>query len=258
MPFPVPVATFEALTLILIRITALFLSAPLFSSREFPVPVKIGLGLMVSLVVFPLVPAVALPTDLGGYTAFAAAELGVGLTLGFAATMVFSAFQLAGQHVAQQMGMAMAEMVDPFTEAEIPVVGQFQFFLAMAVYVSCGFHRTLLATTASSFEVLPLGAFRPTPALIEHMVGSFGDMLLLSFQIAAPVLVALFLSTVALGFVARAVPQINVFLLSFPIQIGLGLGMMIWTLPALMHAALKVCEGLAGEMQGILQVAARG
>ena len=258
MPFPVPVEAFEALTLVLFRITALFLSAPLFSSRDFPVPLKVGFGLLVSLVIFPLVPAASLPDNLGGYAGCVAAELGVGLTLGFAATLVFSAFQLSGQHVAQQMGVAMADVVDPFSESEVPVIGQFQFFLALSVYVACGFHRTLLAATAESFRILPLGSFRPTPGLVDHLVGSFGSMLLLSFQIAAPVLVALFLSTVALGFVSRAVPQINVFLLSFPIQIGLGLGMMIWTMPVLVHAALKACEGLSGDIQGILEAATRG
>ena len=249
---------FKAFTLVLLRLTGLFVSAPLFSSRDIPPTVKVGLGLVTALVVFPLVPVGELPYDLGGYAAFAAAELGVGLTLGFASSMFFSAFQLAGQHVGQQMGIAMADVVDPFSEAEVPVVGQFQFFLAVAVYVTIGAHRWLLATVAGSFRTVPLGGFRPTPALVDALVGSFGNILVLSFQIAAPVLVALFLSTVALGFVARAVPQMNVLILSFPLQIGLGLGVMIWTLPAVAGFALIACEGMAADLGRVVGMMAHG
>ena len=259
MPLAYTLDQFELLTLVVFRVTGLFLAAPLFGSRDVPKTVKLGLGLLTALLVFPAVsiPAAALPRELGGFVLFAAAELAIGVTAGFAATMLFSVFQLAGQHVAQQMGIAMADVIDPFSETEVSVLGQFQYFLALAVYVGIGAHRWLLAAVAESFASIPVGAFRPTPALVGLLSDSFGGIFALSFQVAAPVLVALMLSTVALGFVARAVPQMNVLLLSFPIQIGLGIGVMIWTLPSFVCVVADLCGGLTGDV-GRLMAAAAG
>ena len=245
---------FEVFTLVLFRMSGLFLSAPLFGSRDIPVPVKAGFSALCALVVLPYVPfdPAALPRDLGPYVAFVAAELGVGLTLGFAASLFFSAFQLAGQHVGQQMGLGMADVIDPFSESEVSVIGQIQFFIALFVWSTAGGHRMLLEAVAGSFGQVPLGAFRPTPVLVGLLSDSFGGLLALSFKIAAPALAALFLSTVALGFVARAVPQMNVLLLSFPLQIGLGMGVLVWTLPAAVGFMLTACGGLAGGASRLL------
>ena len=245
---------FKAFTLVLFRMSGLFLSAPLLGNRDIPLQVKIGLAALTAFLIFPSVPhaAEALPRNLGGYVGFAAAELAVGVTVGLAASMLLSAFQLAGQHVGTQMGLSMADIVDPFSDTEVSVVGQFHFFLALAVYVAAGAHRWLLGAVADSFRSVPLGGFRPTEALVQMLVDAFGTILMLSFQITAPVLVALFLSTVALGFVARAVPQMNVLLLSFPIQIGLGLGIFLWTLPGLGALSLNLFETLASDVQRLL------
>ena len=240
----------QTFALVFFRLTGLFVAAPLFSGRDIPRGVKLGLGLLTALIVFPTVPAGSdgLTADLGSAALAAAAELAVGLTLGFLATMLFSAFQLAGQHIGQQMGIALADVIDPFSENEVPVIGQFQNSLALLVYVAAGGHRLLVGAAAESFRTVPLGGFRVTPGLVGSLVGASGRILELSFQIAAPVLVALFLSTVALGFVARAVPQMNILMLSFPLQIGLGLGVLIWTLPAVVRFSLFLCGELTGDL----------
>ena len=240
----------QAFALVFFRLTGLFVSAPLFSGREVPREVKVGLGVLAALVVYPVVPVRLedLPRGLGGAAAAAAAELAAGLSLGFLATMLFSAFQLAGQHIGQQMGIALADVIDPFSESEVPVIGQFQNSLALLLYVAAGGHRLLVGAVAESFRTVPLGGFRVTPELVGQLVRASGRILELSFQIAAPVLVALFLSTVALGFVARAVPQMNILMLSFPLQIGLGLGVLIWTLPAAVRFALFLCGELTGDL----------
>lgn len=243
---------FETFALVLLRITGLFLAAPFFGSRDFPAIAKIGLGGLTALLVLPAVPAAALPVEPSGFALFVAAELAVGLTLGLATTMFFSAFQLAGQHVGQQMGLSMADVVDPFSDTEVTVVGQFQLFLALILWTSAGGHRGLLGAVAESFQAVPLGGFRVTRELVDLMVGAFGSLLTLSFQIAAPALGALFLSTAALGFVARAVPQMNVLLLSFPIQIGLGLGVMLWTLPAAAGWSIEAFGRLALDLRLLL------
>lgn len=260
IPTPLALDTVLAFILVAFRISGLFLAAPLFSSRDIPRPVKLGLSLLVAITVFPMVPvdAKALPSGIPGMAGLAAAELAVGITVGFAATLLFSAFQLAGQHIGQGMGLSMADIVDPLTEAEVSVVGQLQFFIALGVYVAVGAHRWLLAAVASSFETVPLGGFRPSERLVGMLLDAFGNILPLSFQIAAPVLVALFLSTVALGFVARAVPQMNVLMLSFPLQIGLGLGVLIWTVPAMAWMAASLCEGMARDVGALIAVMGPG
>jgi flagellar biosynthetic protein FliR len=254
IPSLIALSQFKAFTLILFRLTGLFLVAPLFSSRDTPARVKLGLAALTAFLVFPLVPVslTSLPRDLGGFTGFVLAELGVGITLGFATTLFFSAFQLAGQHIGQQMGLSLADIVDPFSETEVSLIGQFQFFLALAIYVAVGAHRWLLGAVAESFHAVPLGGFRATPQLIQLVSDAFGNLLGLSLQLAAPVLVALFLSTVALGFVARAVPQMNVLILSFPLQIGLGLGVILATLPAFARMILTLCETLTGDLSHLL------
>ena len=246
----------QAFALALFRMTGLFVSAPLFSGREVPREVKLGLGILVTFLILPLVPVREgdLPRNLGSAAACAAAELAAGLTLGFLASMLFSAFQLAGQHIGQQMGIALADVIDPFSENEVPIIGQFQNGLALLLYVAAGGHRLLVGAAAESFRTVPLGGFRVTPALVDQLVSASGRILELSFQIAAPVLAALFLSTVALGFVARAVPQMNILMLSFPLQIGLGLGVLIWTLPTAVRFVLLLCGRMTGDLSRLTAV----
>lgn len=231
-----------ALALVALRLLGLFLAAPLFGSRLVPLPLRLGLAGAVALVILPLVPLPegGLPEGAGALAGAAAAELATGAGLGFAASLLIAAFQLAGQHIAIQMGMGLDGVLDPSSGAEVPALAQFHGLLALLAYLGAGAHRGLLAAAARSFALLPLGGFQGGEALAERISGAFGGMLALSLSIAAPVLAALLLSTLVLAFLSRVLPQMNLWLLAFPLQAGLGLGALVWTLPAMMRGALGV------------------
>lgn len=212
--------------LTLCRGSGMMIAAPLFGSPMPPPPVKAFLALMLSVLVFPLAKAGGLPPDapLATLALAAAGELAVGLALGFAAALLFAAVQYAGQILDQELGVGQADLLDPFSGAPAAVLSQFKIFLATVVWLLLDGHHFLVAATADSFRAVPLLSGGPPTAALEGITTALaGDVFRMGLQIAAPALATVFLTTVAFGFVSRAVPEMSLFGLIFPLRLVLGL-----------------------------------
>jgi flagellar biosynthetic protein FliR len=214
-----------AFVLIFMRVAGLFLTAPIFSSRNIPIMVKASWILIVAFLVFPVVeykvetlPVPGLPLGLAVIR-----ELLVGFSLGLGATLVFTGIQLAGQIVDIQMGLGMANIVDPMTSTQISVMGQYYYFIATMVFLAADGHHLLLKGMVDSFDIIPLGQAHLSVALGTKMMGFFSQVFFIAFQIGAPVIGALFITNMALGIIARTVPQMNVFIVGMPLNLAVGL-----------------------------------
>lgn len=235
--------------LALVRISGLLVFAPFFGSRNIPMQVKAGFALLVSVLLVPALPqGIAWRPDWSLYLGAVGCELLVGIAFGLAAATIFSSLQLAGQLVGQQMSISLANVIDPVSETEVSVVGEYKFFFGISLFLLLGGHRSLLRSLAGSFERVPIGGARPGAGVAEIMGDMFGESFALAVQLSAPVVAALFLATVGLAFVARTMPQMNVFVVGFPLQVGMGLVLMALLLPV----TAGVVERMTASVPGIL------
>lgn len=224
---------FIAYVLILFRVSGIMIFAPVFGSGMIPGQVRVAASMVIALVLLPVV-AVAMPArlTLGYMLQAAAAETVVGLLLGYAASLVFTAVQLGGMQVGQQMGTEIGAVFNPFLETQSSLVGEFYFILATFIYLAIGGHHMFLAALINSFNTVPLGTLAVSGRTLDMVITLFGQLFIVAFAISAPAVLALFLVTVAMGFVARTVPQMNILVAGFPVRITVGLAVMMFSLPA--------------------------
>lgn len=209
--------------MVMARISGLIAFAPFFGSGSFPIKARALLTAALTLIVVPFVGAnVAIPSDLGQLVAAMTAELFIGLFFGFVLTVMFASLQLAGQLIGQQMGLAMAQAFDPLFEQQTTIMSQLYFWLGMIIFLLINGHQELLAAIINSFGTVPVGSFTVTGEMISVLGGVLQTAYAVAFQVAAPILLTMFLTSLALGFVARTVPQLNILSVGFPLRVMLG------------------------------------
>ncbi len=226
--------------LVFCRMTAFFVVAPIFSSRGVPNSFKIGLSAAVALLIVIIKGFnQPVPTDYS-YILFIIRELLIGLLMGYVAQLLFTVIQMAGSFIDIQMGFGIVNVIDPMTGSSAPVLGNFKYIIATLLFLSMNGHHYLLDAVIRSYNWMPLSneLFQRISQgnLSEFLVSTFSQAFLLSFQLAAPLVVALFVTDVALGFLARTAPQFNVFVIGIPLKILVGLAMLLLLIPSLIYA----------------------
>jgi flagellar biosynthetic protein FliR len=223
---------FETFVLVLVRVTAILATVPVFSQTQVPREVRFGLGLLLAFVVAQAVPAIA-PLGLGALLVAVLSQLFVGLAFGFVAYLIFAGIQFAGEIIDTEVGFAMVNIINPLTSQSVTLIGEFQLALATLLYLTLDAHHALIAGIGSSFRLVPLPYAAAPTLLYGDVVRFFTQALFIVFEIAGPIVIAVFLAHVMLGLMTRVAPQINVFVVGFPLQVGIGLIMLIVTMPLL-------------------------
>jgi flagellar biosynthetic protein FliR len=231
--------------LVVIRITGMLFLMPVFSSRSIPVQVKAATALITALALTPVAPFSPdqLPSNPWQFGLLAVAELFAGMTLALIIRLVFAGLQMAAQMVGFQMGLAVANVVDPQSGAQSIVIAEFVYLIALLLFLTLDGHHIMLSVLYESLSVLSPGEInlsKPLYSLIFHM-GQ--QMFVLSVKLMAPVMAILLFSQVALGILAKAVPQINMLIVSFGLNIALGLFFLGLTLQIFLPVLAKSIEG---------------
>ena len=228
-----------AFLLVLFRISGMMLSAPLFSMRNIPSQAKIGMALGFALILFPLhATHLVVPKDLIQFALMAIQETIIGLLLGYTVNLIFMALQMAGEYISMQMGLSVANMLDPVTQTQSPIVGQFFFYFAALLFLSLNIHHGLIMGLDRSFNFIPLGHFigegQLTGGLMaERFIKLTSDMFIMSLVVGAPLMGLLLATEIALSFVAKVMPQMNVFMVAMPLKVLIGLLAILVGLPYL-------------------------
>ncbi len=227
--------------LILGRLGALVATAPLLSETALPLRVKAFMAVAMAGLVTPTVLAAsdeALPaaTNLIDLASMLVMEVIVGLAIGLGLMVVLAGVQLTGQIVGQMSGMALAEGSDPIFGDTASVFGQVYYLVTMAVFVAAGGHRLLINGLLDTFVVAPPGSGFETEAMIRGFIGLLSVGFELGVRSSAPLMLALFVSTIVLGLVSRTMPQINTMVVGFGINGLLLLGVMTASLGAVAYA----------------------
>ena len=229
----IPLAQLQAFFIVFVRVAAIVASMPVFSSRNIPVMLKAGLVLSVSVLVFPRLSIGQNPyqLDLITFAVGLAGEVMLGVAIGLMAQMVFAGVQLAGELAGYQMGLAIANVIDPDSSAQIPMVSQLYQIFAVLIFVTVNAHFWCLGALMDSFQLVPPFSFHLHNSIVEQLIRLGGDVFTIGVKVGAPVIVVLMLTSVSFGLIARTVPQMNVFIVAMPLKIIVGLLFVLFSLP---------------------------
>jgi len=260
MPFPIEsLAHMQAVFWVLVRVSILIFLLPLFGARDIPALWKAGLSLVMAVVITPVVPVPeALPQKAAEVVVAAAGELILGLTLAVGVRFLFASVQLAGQFMSFQMGFSVGKAIDPQEGGQSTSLSELLYIFTVLIFFATDGHHLFIRALAHSFQVVPVTTFSWSPSLVEALVRTSSEMFVIALKIAAPILVALFLSNLCLGIVARTVPQVNVLMIGFPLNIGIGLVFLGMTLSELSPFLSDVTKGMGQLLFRLIQLMAAG
>jgi flagellar biosynthesis protein FliR len=214
--------------LVALRIAAALALTPVLAMGGMPARVRLllVLALAVSLSSALVVPVASTAFTLGGLLIAAMSELVFGGLLAFGLFTAFAAFQLAGRTIDLQVGFGVATLIDPATRLQAPLIGTFLNTLALAVFFAIDGHHMVVRGLAFSLAHLPPGT--PLGSLdVGAVVTQFGSMFIFALALAAPVMIVIFLVDIAMAVMARTMPQVNIFIVSLPLKILVGLIMLV-------------------------------
>lgn len=234
MEFSAPdlMAHFYALLWPMLRISALLVAAPIFSLRALNLRIRIVLALSVTWLVYPLHSWPQMdPLSAGGLMEICN-QLMIGLLMGLMLQVVTSAIVVAGQSIANAIGLSMATMIDP-NMGNVPVLSQFLLVLGTLIFVGMGGHAILLQLVVESFTALPVGKSLLTDLAWSQLLAWSSMLFLGALLTALPVMAALLFINIGLGIATRAAPALNIFSVGFPAMVLAGLGVLILALPSI-------------------------
>jgi flagellar biosynthetic protein FliR len=245
---------FEKLLLLIMRVGGILVVAPIFSHRSIPALLKIGLIILVSLIILPTISSIKteLPPDLLGLAVILIKEIAAGLIIGFTAQLLFIGVQFAGDLIGLQMGFGIVNVMDPNSEAQVPLIGQLQVVLATLIFLALDGHHMVLSAIGDSLNAIPLGQINFTGSTADVIVRGGVGTLAQGIKLGAPCIVTLFLMDIAMGVVARTVPQMNIFIVGFPLKIGGGLLMLSASLPLFAYVFAKLLGNLDTQINSLI------
>ena len=219
--------------LVLTRMSAFFLVAPVFSWKTIPVRIKVAIVLLLSVFFSVSVPPAINSDQTSSLEAILliSAEALYGFALGLIVVLIFSAVKLSGRIIERQMGLAMAQTLDPLTGERVQPLGVLIELIFILLFLSANGHHLFLLIMSRSYETFPAGSIPTIPVLTAGIVKAGSTMLVACLRLAAPMLAAFLLLLVVLAVFARIMPDMNILFISMPLRVGLGLLMMGMFLP---------------------------
>ena len=252
----IPLDQILTFLLIFLRVGAILFSAPIFDNQSTPVIFKVGLVLSISFLLFPLLKlnVNSFNAPLLMFVLMVASEIAVGLLIGFSVRVLFVGIQLAGQIAGFQMGLAIANVVDPASSLQVPILSQFFNLFAMLIFLSLNAHYWFIKALTESFSLVPPLGFQVNSALVPPVLTLVGNIFVVAIKVSAPIIVSLLLTSVALGLLARTVPQVHIFVVAMPLKISIGLIFIALTLPFLAAFLQDLFSGLGHLLFGLIRL----
>ncbi|MCX7046806.1 MAG: flagellar biosynthetic protein FliR [Candidatus Sumerlaeota bacterium] len=210
---------------VLTRVTFLIAFLPLWGEEQLPIRVRILLVIGIAIVLTPAAPVnpATFPSSLGELIAGVGMEAAFGFSVCLLIRMVFAAVQMAGQITGEQMGFSIANVLAPDMSSQITIIAEAKYGFAALIFFVMNFHLMFFRAIARSMEMVPIFQARPGVSLFPLLQMTTQSMFVTALQMSAPIMATMIFISVALGLLNKAVPQMNVFMESFPIRISLGL-----------------------------------
>lgn len=253
------VSQFILYFLIVVRLTSLIAVAPIFGHESVPPQLKIALGLFLALAFYPVASkdfnVIALSDfQLLSFALLVIKEVMVGMLLGFAVSIIFYAALMAGEIIGFNMGLGFSQFFNPMLGQSTSFMGNFFYLISLLIFLVINGHHFLLQALQSSYSSVPVGGFSVNEFMYEELMKLSRTLFIVGVKISAPALVALFLSNVVLGILSRVVPQMNVFIVGFPLQIGVGTVVLLIVSPLIVFVFKKLLLGFEENFLELVKV----
>ena len=244
------VENLEFYLLVLVRVSALVMTAPFFSYNTIPMRVRAAMSVFLSLICISITPVITLHyVGVVGYAVLILKEMLLGITLGLMCTMCFQIVSFAGQLMDMDMGLSMASMFDPMTNSQISVTGNLYNYALLLMMVVTNMHYYIIRAICDSFSYFNVGkAVFPMTNLKNIVVDFIGNYLVIAVRIVLPVFCCMLLINVILGVLAKAAPQMNMFVVGMQIKIMVGLVVLVLVI----QSFPTVADYIFGEMREVI------
>ncbi|MBA2174097.1 flagellar type III secretion system protein FliR [Halobacillus locisalis] len=241
--------------LVFIRVTSFFVTLPVFSYRNVPTKHKVGFSFFLALIMYFTIPMPEISVD-SNYLMLLFKEAAVGIAVGLLAYIILGAIQIAGGFIDFQMGFAIANVIDPQTGAQSPLIGQYLYMITLLFILAVNGHHLMIDGVFYSYELIPIDHFLPLQdeGWIYFIIDSFNQMFIIAFLMAIPIVGCLFLVDIALGIIARTVPQLNVFVVGLPLKIFVGLSVLVIAMVFYVMLIRNLFETMLTTMRGFMQI----
>ena len=229
------------------RVLGLFTAAPILSMRSIPRRVRVGLAILVVVAAQPSLPEMpAVSINSAEALMVALQQVLIGLTVGFAARVIFAAIEFAGEIIGLQMGLNFASFFDPMSGGQATSVSRFYGTCAAWLFVVMNGHLMITAAVLQSFQTFPVSA-EPLGFLRVLQPQVWGaEVFRLGLWVSLPIVAMLTLVNMVMGLIARVAPQMNIFSVGFPVSIGVGITGLWLTLPMMQVPFTAALERMLG------------
>ncbi|PKN06877.1 MAG: flagellar biosynthetic protein FliR [Deltaproteobacteria bacterium HGW-Deltaproteobacteria-7] len=248
---------FNAFVLVLLRVSAIIVTIPVISEATVPAKVKAALSIIVSLIIFPLVASQIPSINQLHFIELIFRMIGevlIGVTIGFVARLVFAGIRMAGDIIGFQMGFSVANVIDPMTSQMSSVITELQYLIAMLVFLTVNAHHLFFQAIIQSYALLAPLSFHFSGQLMQFIFDTSRDIFVIALKISAPIMAVMIFTNVGLGVMARTVPQMNIFIVGFPLQISLGLIFLGITAPLFVHITQAIFISLEGKIVTMMRL----
>lgn len=247
IPAEILVNGIDIFLLVFIRMTGLFVVAPIFGRRNVPTYFKIGFSFFAALILIntTAIGNVQYNDNLLSYVLLVAKEFLVGLSMGFIAYIAYNAIYIAGEIIDMQVGFGIVNVMDPMSNIQIPVTANVYFIISMLIFLSINGHHMLIKALFDSFTTLPMGTAEFSAKLTDSFVSLFSSVFSTGFKIAAPIVATILIADIVLGTISRMVPQMNIFVIGMPLKIIVGILILAITIPlfvTVMESVFKLMD----------------
>ncbi len=255
-PFLVPIEQFQRFLLCLARVIALIAAIPAFAGTGISAQSKVMLAFLTALVLFPAMAPYTPQTDftLTSFGLLIVNEVLIGVLIGLTAQLVFTAITFGGTVIGYQMGFAAANIFDPQTTQQLSLMSQFINVLALLAFLALNGHHYFFRLIVESYAVLPPGLLDFSAGAVDELMRLTSRMFVLGVKFSAPILALLLIANIVLGILARVFPQLNVFMLSFPINIGISFVVIGLTLGVMFSVLRREFDTMAQNLLNLLHL----
>jgi flagellar biosynthetic protein FliR len=221
----IPYREFKAFFLVLIRVSIIFQMLPFFNAKVIPILAKAGLAFVITIILFPVINTkmIEFPSTILGMVQLILAEFIIGAILGLLVLVFFEGIRMMGQMVGFQTGFAITNILDPQSGAQISILANLAYLVAMIFFLLLNGHHILLSAIRDSFEIIHVGSLGLNVKMLHNIIPIYGDMFVIAVKIGAPAIAALLFTNLAFGLIVKFIPQMNIMIVAFPVQITIGL-----------------------------------
>lgn len=237
----------------LTRVLGVIAAAPIFSHTAIPNQVKLGLGIMLTLIIVPtLAPMPHFEIFSFQGLLILVQQLVIGLAIGFSMRLIFSAVELAGQLIGMSMGLGFASFYDPQSQGQSTAVNQFLVLIAMLIFLSLDGHLLIITAVANSFITMPIAV--GGSGINPLKIAMWGETIFSSgLMLALPAVTALLITNMALGILTKTAPQLNLFGIGFPVTLSIGLVVLALSLPGMLKPIENFIEQGVSNMSQVAE-----